>query len=316
VRAARARLGSTVQGIAAGGGLAAILAQLLAPGGVGPGTVLLGPWALLPFVVAYSGVDRAPVSRRRTIGLGLVTAAGLAAYLALLVSQASYTTAFVLLFLPLGQCLACVAVLALTKRTPEATGPGRILSILDACAVRMTFPVLDNGYVYPAATRLTGYRSATGWALVIEVFGFSPRAGSPDVTLYTFASDLRGRKGPDGYVSQAAYAKALAENPHNSMGAAFPFDDDTWQEPDDEEFVRTGATSVRLRGQDVSIPPREVFERHGIGLTSRGYRCSSCAARWPRSTASSSSRRRRSAALTSRRISSRSCGSRSGIIPT
>jgi hypothetical protein len=117
-----ARLGRTVQGIAAAGGLVAILAQLLAPGGVGAGTVLLGPWAILPFVTAYSGVERSPVSTRRTLGLGLVVAVGLAVYLTLFLSRASYTTAFVLVFLPLGQLVACAAVLALTKRPPAATG--------------------------------------------------------------------------------------------------------------------------------------------------------------------------------------------------
>ena len=149
---------------------------------------------------------------------------------------------------------------------PPTGGAGRILAILDACAARMTFPVLDNGYVYPAASRLTCYRSATDWALVIEVFGFSPRAGSPDVTTYTFASALRGRKGPEAYVSRAAYDKALVENPHNSMDTAFPFDDDAWQEPEDQEFVRAGASSARIRGRDVPLPSLDRLAAHGVAL--------------------------------------------------
>ena len=188
----------------------------------------------------------------------MATAAGLAAYVVLLVSRASVTTAFLLAFVPLGQVLACAAALALTRRPPDpaATGDGGdvtgrrgILSILDACAARMTFPCLDNGYVYPAAARLTGYRSATGWALVIEVFGFSPRAGSPDVTLYNFASELHGRQGPD------------------VMDMVWPIEDDAWQDPDDGEEVAMGATTVRLRGRDVPIPPPERFAAHGIALT-------------------------------------------------
>ncbi|ARD22194.1 hypothetical protein SJ2017_1891 [Shewanella japonica] len=48
----------------------------------------------------------------------------------------------------------------------------RILEVLDACAEEFTFPVLDNGYVYLAATRMSAYRSDDEWAIVIEVFGF------------------------------------------------------------------------------------------------------------------------------------------------
>lgn len=48
-----------------------------------------------------------------------------------------------------------------------------ILEPLDAYA----FPMLDNGYVYLAATRLSLFRSSTDWAVAVEVFGYSPRAG-------------------------------------------------------------------------------------------------------------------------------------------
>ncbi len=68
-----------------------------------------------------------------------------------------------------------------------------ILAILDRCCDAFTFPMLDNGYVYLAATRLSLYRSATDWAIVIEVFGFSPRSGLPDTHVQTFASRLHDR---------------------------------------------------------------------------------------------------------------------------
>jgi hypothetical protein len=48
-----------------------------------------------------------------------------------------------------------------------------ILRILDSCCDAYTFPMLDNGYVYLAATRLSLFRSPRDWAMVIEVFGFS-----------------------------------------------------------------------------------------------------------------------------------------------
>ena len=54
---------------------------------------------------------------------------------------------------------------------------GEILEVLDAACDSFAFPMLDNGYVYLAATRLSLFRSAADWAMVIEVFGFSPRAG-------------------------------------------------------------------------------------------------------------------------------------------
>jgi len=51
--------------------------------------------------------------------------------------------------------------------------PENILSTLDRCCDACTFPMLDNGYVSLAATRLALYRSAADWAMVIEVVGQS-----------------------------------------------------------------------------------------------------------------------------------------------
>ena len=52
-----------------------------------------------------------------------------------------------------------------------------ILEQLDGCAAAYNFSMLDNAYIFPAAARLTLYRDATRWAIVIEVLGFSPKAG-------------------------------------------------------------------------------------------------------------------------------------------
>ncbi len=68
-----------------------------------------------------------------------------------------------------------------------------------------TFPMLDNGYVYLAATRLSVFRSPEDWALVIEVFGFSPRGGTPDTHIHTYASRLHDRDPPGNYVTLAAH---------------------------------------------------------------------------------------------------------------
>ena len=73
------------------------------------------------------------------------------------------------------------------------TAADDILRVLDRCCDDFTFPMLDNGYVYLSATRLSLHRSLEDWAMVIEVFGFSPRADLPDTFIYTFASKLRDR---------------------------------------------------------------------------------------------------------------------------
>ena len=94
--------------------------------------------------------------------------------------------------------------------------------------------MLDNGYVYLAQTRLSLYRSVTDWAMVIEVFGFSPRSGLPDTHIYTFASRLNNRDRPEQYVTQEAYQGCLANNPNNESRFVFPVDEGPWQ---DQETV-------------------------------------------------------------------------------
>ena len=55
-----------------------------------------------------------------------------------------------------------------------------ILDQLDGCAREFTFPILDNGYVYPVDQRMHVMRSETMWMIVIEVVGFNPWAGGID----------------------------------------------------------------------------------------------------------------------------------------
>lgn len=52
-----------------------------------------------------------------------------------------------------------------------------ILTQLDKCNAEYTFPMLDNGYIYPAGTKLTAYRDDEHWVIVIEAIGFSYRGG-------------------------------------------------------------------------------------------------------------------------------------------
>jgi hypothetical protein len=142
----------------------------------------------------------------------------------------------------------------------------KILSIFDECCNALKFPMLDNGYIYLAATRLSLYRSVTDWAIVIEVFGFSPRAGLPDTCIQTFASRLHDRDPPDNYVNRNAYEKYLANNPHNEFRSIFPIHEGPWQDAEEREFVAEGAREVILRERTVPLPSVSEYRRHGIEL--------------------------------------------------
>jgi hypothetical protein len=142
-----------------------------------------------------------------------------------------------------------------------------ILGVLDRCCEAFTFPMLDNGYVYLAATRLTAYRAAEDWALAIEVFGFSPRAGLPDVHVYTFGSRVLRNSGPEDYASREAYESALARNPHNESRFFYPIEEGDWQDEDESfDYVAKDAAVVPLRERLIDIPGVAQLAEHGIEL--------------------------------------------------
>ncbi len=132
--------------------------------------------------------------------------------------------------------------------------PDEILATLDACCDSYTFPMLDNGYVYLAATRLSLYRSETDWAMVIEVFGFSPRAGQPDTHIQTFASQIQ-RLEP--------IERNRDKKPHNDSHFIYPISEGEWQ---DEEQVTLDAKSIELREQTVPLPELNLYETSYIEL--------------------------------------------------
>ena len=70
--------------------------------------------------------------------------------------------------------------------------PTEILDQLDAA--EFGFPMLDNGYIYPADARLSIYRDADNWMMIIEVLGaYSPRTAGYDSfqnCLHIFGSNL------------------------------------------------------------------------------------------------------------------------------
>lgn len=144
--------------------------------------------------------------------------------------------------------------------------PAEILSVLDNCAESATFPMLDNGYLYLAATRLSLYCSPQDWALVIEVFGFSPRAGEPDTQIYTFGSRIKRHQTAENYVQALAFEAYLANNPHNESTFVFPIDAGDWQDSENGEFLAHGLHTLQLRGKTLSTPLAADYARHAIAL--------------------------------------------------
>jgi hypothetical protein len=139
----------------------------------------------------------------------------------------------------------------------------KILEILDSCADAFTFPVLDNGYVYLAATRMSVYYSDEDWAIVIEVFGSSPRSGTPDTHIYTFTSNLYNRNSSSDYVTEEAYRNYLHQNPYNESRFIYPIDNTDWQDEEDMETVNSKGVCV-LRGVEVEVPGIEELEKLDI----------------------------------------------------
>jgi hypothetical protein len=137
----------------------------------------------------------------------------------------------------------------------------QILAALDEACRQNCFPVLDNGYVFSAATRLSLFRSAEDWAMTIEVFGFSPRAGMPDTCIYTFGSTIARTKSAADYVTPEAFEAYLQANPHNEMTFIHPID--ALALGDAEEVVED--TSLILRG--ASVPAPTLAEIAAAGIT-------------------------------------------------
>ena len=145
--------------------------------------------------------------------------------------------------------------------------PNEILRVLDQGAKDFVFPMLDNGYVYLAATRLSLHRSENDWALVFEVFGFSPRSGVPDLCVCTFASRLRDRDSPEQYASREAYENYLAQHPNDDSRYFFPIAEGEWQDPEIDEFVSSNASEVLLRNEPIRIPSVAALAEVGIDVS-------------------------------------------------
>jgi len=140
----------------------------------------------------------------------------------------------------------------------------RVLEVLDKCCDSFTFQMLDNGYVYLAATRMSLHRSTRDWGLVIEVFGFSPRSGLPDTHIYTFSSSLYARKPASDFVSADAYQRYVSNNPNNESSFVYPIDEGDWIDSEQSELIATGQHEVTLRGHKRSMPHLNDYAAAGV----------------------------------------------------
>jgi len=147
------------------------------------------------------------------------------------------------------------------------TSPDEVLRVLDAAAESYVLPMLDNGYVYLAASRMSLFWSPADWAIVFEIFGYSPRAGLPDLTVFTFGSRLHERDPREKYASEAAYQNYLTQHPHDDARLFFPVAEGDWQNKALDEHVAADASTLVLRDQSIHMPRAEVYSDLGITLS-------------------------------------------------
>tara|TARA_R110001606_G_scaffold9182_1_gene39960 strand:+ start:1109 stop:1843 length:735 start_codon:yes stop_codon:yes gene_type:complete len=130
-----------------------------------------------------------------------------------------------------------------------------ILKQLDKCAEDYTFPMLDNGYVYPIHSKLSAYRDEKSWALIIEVIGFNYRGGGHNGIsncLHVFGNCIDTKPGTDN-----ANFIYLTDN-----SSDFPTFDEEY-----EESLNPKAKSIKLRGKSIEIiHKREFYLNKGIEL--------------------------------------------------
>jgi hypothetical protein len=111
------------------------------------------------------------------------------------------------------------------------------------------------------------FRSQRDWAMVIEIFGFSPRGGLPDLCVSTFASTLTNRDAPEKYATREAYEQYLRNHANNEARFFFPIEEGDWQDPDDGELVSDDTDAeLLLRNSARPLPTAADYARHEIEL--------------------------------------------------
>ncbi|MBC3760059.1 hypothetical protein H7U19_16750 [Hyunsoonleella sp. SJ7] len=130
-----------------------------------------------------------------------------------------------------------------------------ILAQLDKCANDYTFPMLDNGYIYPIHSKLTAYRDEKRWALIIEVFGFNYRGGGHNGIsncMHIFGNCISTNPGTDN----ANFLQITNDTPDS-----LTFDEEY------QESLNPQAKRMTLRGMEIDINhDREFYLNKGIEL--------------------------------------------------
>lgn len=130
-----------------------------------------------------------------------------------------------------------------------------ILNQLDQCNSDYTFPMLDNGYIYLAGTKLSAYRDDKRWVIIIEVIGFNYRGGGHNGIsncLHIYGNCLTY---PPGTANENFLA--LTDNANNCS----TFDDE-------EDFhINPNCSDFKLRDEILPIiHERQKYDTSGIEL--------------------------------------------------
>ena len=126
-----------------------------------------------------------------------------------------------------------------------------VLSQLDACAADFTFPMLDNGYVYPADVRLSAYKTEQYWALIIETLGSDFRAGGVSNALYCYGNCFTQSPG----LGEGRILPVM----NDAFNDAIFDEEDRWDVQKEKGLLRVGGEMIPY---DVSI---EKLLEKGIG---------------------------------------------------
>lgn len=143
-----------------------------------------------------------------------------------------------------------------------------VLRILDASAEQFVFPMLDNGYIYPAAARLSVFSGKDGWAVVFENFGYFTRVGIPDTSITTIGEGIIRPEKVSDFISQQAFETFCRVNEFWRQDNEAPLEEGDWIDDENLDMMRVGCTAIPLRGSLLPIPPlaelNEIGQRGGI----------------------------------------------------
>jgi hypothetical protein len=133
--------------------------------------------------------------------------------------------------------------------------PDLILEQFDSAAKNFVFPMLDNGYAYPADVRLSIFRDQVRWLIIVEVLGvYVPKVSGCDVfqnCLHLFGS-LHREPGPA------------------NEDFLYPIDslpDDPLFEDEYDWYVRPQCRVVGIRGRRIAVDlSTEALTKRGLEL--------------------------------------------------